>query len=120
MTHFGGVDLPPAGIAAGTMSGKPNKTELPVSSQGVPKRAGPWLAAALPHVAELTELLSSSQVEMETGVHTTFRIEMERGGVDGNAKMASIGPIIERMTAGICNKCAAACLLTRLLSRLPY
>ena len=85
MTHFGGVDLPPAGIAAGTMSGKPNKTELPVSSQGVPKRAGPWLAAALPHVAELTELLSSSQVEMETGVHTTFRIEMERGGADGNA-----------------------------------
>ena len=44
----------------------------------------------------------------------------EAAGEEPNAKMASIGPIIERMTAGICNKCAAACLLTRLLSRLPY
>ena len=93
--------MPPAGIAAGTMSGKPNKTELPVSSQGVPKRAGPWLAAALPHVAKLTKLLTSSQEKVETGVvYTHFRIEVEKEGADGNeSKMASIAAIMRLFMA---------------------
>jgi hypothetical protein len=40
---------------------------LPLNLGGTPKRAGPFIAAAIPHLARCTNLISVSNVELPTG-----------------------------------------------------
>jgi hypothetical protein len=80
---------------------------LPLSSAGAPKRAAPWVAAAMFHLAAETDLLSASQAEPPAGaaaaaagdgrLHLSFRIELEKGvgaGASGNAKMSAIARVL--------------------------
>ena len=68
--------------------------ELPVNSNNLPKRAGPWVAAAIYPIAVQTDIMTLGAVQRCTGVHRTFKIEFEKSESGGNLKLEGLCRIL--------------------------
>jgi hypothetical protein len=69
---------------------KPVDNALPVAqSTGAPKRAGPWIASSMLHLAQRTNLLSMRTVYMATGAHAEFHIVLTKSTDGGHMKLES-------------------------------
>jgi hypothetical protein len=69
---------------------KPVDNALPVAqSTGAPKRAGPWIASSMLHLAQRTNLLSMRTVYMATGAHAEFHIVLTKS-TDGGRNVTTV------------------------------
>eukprot|EP01048_Picozoa_sp_COSAG05_P010352 COSAG05_NODE_904_length_6658_cov_17.747065_5_plen_101_part_00 len=86
--------------------------ELPVTSQGTPRRAAPWIAAALPHIAAhpTAGLLKSFCADGQDGApRVHFRIDLAHAAEDslGNIKTAAICVVLRLFLTRIGALCHA-------------